>query len=134
MPGARLVVPTARGRGFVAVHGGGDRAGQRDSPRSRPGHVLRERWRAGAVAVTLGARGAVLCHAGHRRWSSPRCPPTGDTCGAGDRFAATAALGLARGLATPGRVRTAVRAATRYVAANGPQTLRREPTMKGTSR
>ncbi|MER5334714.1 PfkB family carbohydrate kinase [Micromonospora sp. NPDC002717] len=87
---------------------------------SRDAQGLRQRWRAGAVAVTLGGDGALLCHAG----STPlvvSAPTTaeGDTCGAGDRFAATASLALARGALVSEAVQEAVAEASAYVAGGG---------------
>jgi rfaE bifunctional protein nucleotidyltransferase chain/domain/rfaE bifunctional protein kinase chain/domain len=60
--------------------------------------LLRERWQARAVVATDGPAGAVTVLAG----SPPLVTPapyaaTGDPCGAGDRFAGTLALALARG-------------------------------------
>src|SRR5690606_37186530 len=54
----------------------------------RGGEVLRQRWRAAAVAVTMGERGALLCHAGPTPLVAPAPRRAdGDTCGAGDAFA-----------------------------------------------
>ena len=114
VPGVRLVTPNAAEvRKLTGDTGSG-------AALSRAGHQLRERWRAGAVAVTCGADGAVLCHAG----PTPLVVPTpgvsdGDTCGAGDRFAATAALALAAGALVSEAVPQAVAAASAYVAAGG---------------
>ncbi|MEV7330335.1 PfkB family carbohydrate kinase [Micromonospora sp. NPDC093244] len=87
---------------------------------SRGAQGLRRRWRAGAVAVTLGGDGALLCHAG----STPLVVPTpgsaeGDTCGAGDRFAAAASLALAQGALVSEAVQAAVAEASAYVAGGG---------------
>ncbi|SCG76090.1 PfkB family carbohydrate kinase [Micromonospora inositola] len=87
---------------------------------SRGAQALRDRWRAGAVAVTLGGEGALLCHAG----TTPLVVPApasaeGDTCGAGDRFAAAATLALARGALVSEAVQAAVAEASAYVAAGG---------------
>ncbi|WP_341483384.1 PfkB family carbohydrate kinase [Micromonospora cathayae] len=87
---------------------------------TRGAQGLRQRWRARAVAVTLGADGALLCHAG----STPLVVPApgnaeGDTCGAGDRFAATASIALARGALISEAVQAAVAEASAYVAAGG---------------
>ncbi|SCL30046.1 PfkB family carbohydrate kinase [Micromonospora inyonensis] len=87
---------------------------------ARGAQGLRHRWRAGAVAVTLGADGALLCHAG----ATPLVVPApggaeGDTCGAGDRFAATASVALARGALVSEAVELAVAEASAYVAAGG---------------
>ena len=76
-------------------------------------------WGVAAVAVTLGARGALLSHGG-----GPLLMPTarrhgGDACGAGDQFAATAAGVMADGGTAEEAVRTAVSAAADYVADGG---------------
>lgn len=79
---------------------------------------LRERWRVGAVAVTLGGDGALLCHAGPTPLVVP--VPTrvvGDTCGAGDRFAVSAAVALGAGALVSEAVEAAVAEAAGYVAA-----------------
>lgn len=80
-------------------------------------------WRAASVAVTLGGRGALLSHG-----ETPLLVPSpvtaeGDPCGAGDRFAATAAGLLADGELVETAVRGAVHAATRYVAEGGVRSL-----------
>ena len=87
---------------------------------SRSAQALRQRWQAGAVAVTLGGDGALLCHAG----STPLVVPApaaadGDTCGAGDRFAVAASLALARGALVSEAVQAAVAEASAYVAGGG---------------
>jgi rfaE bifunctional protein nucleotidyltransferase chain/domain len=60
--------------------------------------ALRERWQARAVVATDGAAGAVtvLADSPPLFTPAPRAS-TGDPCGAGDRFAGTLALALARG-------------------------------------
>ncbi|WP_433223944.1 PfkB family carbohydrate kinase [Dactylosporangium sp. CS-047395] len=114
VPGARLATPNeAEARTFSDDAGGGTRI----AAATRAGHELRRRWRAGAVAVTTGAAGAVLCHAG----PTPLVVPApqvaeGDTCGAGDRFAAAAAAALADGALPSEAVQAAVAAASAYVA------------------
>jgi rfaE bifunctional protein nucleotidyltransferase chain/domain/rfaE bifunctional protein kinase chain/domain len=91
----------------------------------RAGHLLRQRWRAGAVAVTCGGDGAVLCHSGPTPLVVPAPAKVGgDPCGAGDRFAATAALALAGGALVSEAVQQAVRAATEYVGAAGAAAVR----------
>jgi rfaE bifunctional protein nucleotidyltransferase chain/domain len=72
------------------------------------------------VVVTCGAEGAVLCHSGPTPLAVPAPEVSdGDTCGAGDRFAATAALALAAGALVSEAVQQAVRAASAYVAGGG---------------
>jgi rfaE bifunctional protein nucleotidyltransferase chain/domain/rfaE bifunctional protein kinase chain/domain len=117
VPGVRLVTPNESEVRRLAGDSGG---GSTLTVAQRAGHLLRQRWRAGAVAVTIGADGAILCHAG----PTPLVVPAparagGDTCGAGDRFAASAALALASGALVSEAVQDAVAAATAYVTAGG---------------
>ncbi|MEV4640503.1 PfkB family carbohydrate kinase [Actinoplanes sp. NPDC049548] len=117
VPNARLVTPN---QAEVRKLTGDAGAGSMLSTVQRAGHQLRQRWRAGAVVVTVGAAGAVLCHNGPTPLVVPAPQEAdGDTCGAGDRFAATAALALARGALVSEAVQEAVAAATAYVAAGG---------------
>ncbi|MGK5677397.1 PfkB family carbohydrate kinase [Micromonospora sp. URMC 106] len=124
--GARLTTPNlAELRQLTGDAGGGTPL----STATRAGHELRRRWRVGAVAVTMGADGAVLCHSGSTPLVVP--PPSGvdgadDTCGAGDRFAAAAAAALAGGAVVAEAVAEAVAAASAYVAAGGAAGLHRE--------
>ncbi|MFI7607216.1 PfkB family carbohydrate kinase [Micromonospora sp. NPDC049366] len=117
VPGVQLATPNeAEARELVPALPGATRL----ATASRGAQGLRRRWQAGAVAVTLGADGALLCHAG----STPLVVPAptsaeGDTCGAGDRFAATASLALARGALVSEAVQEAVAEASAYVAAGG---------------
>ncbi|GGQ59653.1 PfkB family carbohydrate kinase [Couchioplanes azureus] len=117
VPNVRLVTPNeAEVRQLTGDAGGGSML----AVVQRAGHQLRQRWRAGAVAVTVGRAGAVLCHQGPTPLVVPAPDEAdGDTCGAGDRFAATAALALARGALVSEAVQEAVAAATAYVAAGG---------------
>ncbi|MFF9671792.1 PfkB family carbohydrate kinase [Streptomyces eurythermus] len=124
VPGVRLVTPSAQeARAFARRLAGddeetaGDTAGLRTA--ARDARALVRAWRAQAVAVTLGDRGALLSHG-----ETPLLVPTpgtatGDPCGAGDRFAAAAAGLLADGALTEAAVQSAVHAATRYVAEGG---------------
>jgi D-beta-D-heptose 7-phosphate kinase / D-beta-D-heptose 1-phosphate adenosyltransferase len=82
--------------------------------------ALVARWGAHAVAVTLGAGGALLSH-GESSPSvipAPRVVAT-DPCGAGDRFASAAAVALAGGAVTLEAVQAAVHSAARFVADGG---------------
>jgi D-beta-D-heptose 7-phosphate kinase/D-beta-D-heptose 1-phosphate adenosyltransferase len=116
VPGVRLVTPNAAEAGKLAGDAGG---GSTLTAAQRAGHLLRQRWRASAVAVTAGPAGAILCHAGPTPLVVPAETATGDTCGAGDRFAVSAALALASGALVSEAVQEAVAAATAYVAAGG---------------
>ncbi|MFU8851470.1 PfkB family carbohydrate kinase [Micromonospora sp. SL1-18] len=117
VPGVHLATPNEpEARELAKVRPGESRL----VTASRSAQALRERWRAGAVAVTLGGDGALLCHAG----STPLVVPApasaeGDTCGAGDRFAAAATLALARGALVSEAVQEAVVEASAYVAGGG---------------
>jgi rfaE bifunctional protein nucleotidyltransferase chain/domain/rfaE bifunctional protein kinase chain/domain len=85
--------------------------------------ALREEWGAGAVCVTLGARGAMF--ADHRHSTqhivTPETigPVRSDACGAGDRFAVAAAAALAEGADALHAAADAVTAASQFVAAGG---------------
>jgi D-beta-D-heptose 7-phosphate kinase/D-beta-D-heptose 1-phosphate adenosyltransferase len=82
--------------------------------------ALRERWGAVDVCVTLGARGALLVGGSGPALAVPAPPvAVGDPCGAGDCFAATAAGRLAAGALPSEAVRSAVLAASAFVAAGG---------------
>ena len=117
VPGVRLVtpneaelahqVPPEAGTGRLA--GVAARAAQ-----------LCAKWEAQAVAVTLGADGALVT----QRTATPLVVPAtpargGDPCGAGDRFAAAVAAALARGEVLSEAVARAVGAASAYVQAGG---------------
>jgi rfaE bifunctional protein nucleotidyltransferase chain/domain/rfaE bifunctional protein kinase chain/domain len=117
VPGVRLATPNENeARELAGVAPGGSRL----TRASRSAQVLRERWRAAAVAVTLGGEGALLSHgdAVPLMVPAPSCAD-GDTCGAGDRFAATATLALAEGALVSEAVQRAVAEASGYVAAGG---------------
>ncbi len=82
--------------------------------------TLVERWGAGAVAVTLGDRGAIVAddRSGSRFVPAPSVT-AGDPCGAGDRLAAGVAVALASGLDVADAVTAGVEAASEYLAAGG---------------
>ncbi|MDR6864739.1 PfkB family carbohydrate kinase [Phycicoccus sp. 3266] len=82
-------------------------------------------WDAAGVAVTDGAHGAWFATGSGEPLHVPAEPAEGDPCGAGDRFAAAAAVALGRGR-TPGEAVTgAVAAATRFVGDGGASGYRR---------
>ncbi len=82
--------------------------------------ALGERWSVDAVAVTMGERGAVLVQGGTGPLVVPAEPlAVTDPCGAGDRFAAIAALTLRAGALTSEAVTSAVAAASRYLKDGG---------------
>ena len=124
--GATLVTPNLReaaGRGIDA-HRGADCRGA-STPRARSS----ARWRAVAVAVTLGARGALLVAGDGPALRVPARPRgSGDPCGAGDCFAATAARrGSRRARSRPRRSAARSRRRPAFVAGGGAGALTRPP-------
>lgn len=114
--GARLVTPNLAESARFSPD---DADGSLPSLIARAEHLL-DRWEVVGVCITLGARGALLVGEGLHPLVVP-APKVhdGDPCGAGDRFAATAAGALGDG-ATPGEaVTSAVEAASCFVAAGG---------------
>jgi D-beta-D-heptose 7-phosphate kinase/D-beta-D-heptose 1-phosphate adenosyltransferase len=118
VPGARLVTPNEHEAAALttgSMPGGSPLAAAR-----RRADALLAAWQAHAVCVTLGDRGALLAYGS----GAPLLVPAervagGDTCGAGDRFAATAAAALATGEVVSEAVQRAVAAASVFVAAGG---------------
>ena len=112
VPGVRLATPNAAEAGVDAGGLATVIARARD---------LRERWDAAGVAVTLGARGALLVAGDGTPLAVPARSLTGplDPCGAGDRFASRAAVALAGGALLSEAVTDAVAAATAFVADGG---------------
>ncbi|WP_123339879.1 MULTISPECIES: PfkB family carbohydrate kinase [unclassified Curtobacterium] len=82
--------------------------------------ALVEQWGVGAVAVTLGDRGALLADdRSDSRFVPAPSVTAGDPCGAGDRLAAGVAVALAGGADVPAAVAAGVVAASEYLAAGG---------------
>jgi rfaE bifunctional protein nucleotidyltransferase chain/domain len=118
VPGTRLATPNAaEARHFAA--------GTEDDGDSLHGHAARgarlaARWQAAAVAITLGARGALLTRGSDSPMLVPAPHPAdGDPCGAGDCFAAAAAAALADGALPEEAVRRGVAEATAFIADDG---------------
>jgi rfaE bifunctional protein nucleotidyltransferase chain/domain/rfaE bifunctional protein kinase chain/domain len=83
-------------------------------------HTLRRGWSAHALCVTCGASGALFDDGGPTPIAIPAAAiDGGDPCGAGDRFAATAATRLADGADVLAAAEAATAAATAFVAAGG---------------
>lgn len=81
---------------------------------------LADRWQTRGVCVTLGSKGAMLCAGDDPPLMvSPPDVVAGDTCGAGDSFAAAAALAFADGKLPSEVVAVAVDSAARFVASGG---------------
>ncbi|WTB92487.1 D-glycero-beta-D-manno-heptose 1-phosphate adenylyltransferase [Streptomyces cellulosae] len=120
VPGARLVTPNA-GEAVTLCAGTPGVAGDSLGAFAERGTELAERWRAAGVAVTLGERGVLLTRPGG---GTPMLIPApfhadGDTCGAGDCFAAATVAGLADGLLPEEALQRAVAEAAAFVAAGG---------------
>jgi len=128
VPGVRLVTPNG-----AELVGTVDAAGLAADPDQPPHHLtdpelstvadhadrVRRYWGCGAVAVTLGSRGALLLRAGTGPvLIQPPLPARGDTCGAGDRFASATAGALADGSRIGQAVQAGVALATDFVADN----------------
>jgi D-beta-D-heptose 7-phosphate kinase / D-beta-D-heptose 1-phosphate adenosyltransferase len=114
--GAAMVTPNAAEAARLTGH---ERGGDLGAVVAQA-RVLASRWRVASVAVTRGAAGAVLAGPeGNPLVVVPPAPADGDTCGAGDSFAAAASAALAAGESLEDAVRAAVRNATGFVAAGG---------------
>lgn len=114
VPGVRLATPNlAEATGF---------SGTTDPDEAA--RLLRARWQARAVVVTMGRSGAVL-HCGGTPVAVPApVVPVADPCGAGDRFAVTAAVRLAGGASPDEAVADAVEDAARFLADGGVSGMR----------
>ena len=86
---------------------------------------LAEVWHASAVVVTMGAQGALLAYSDGAPMVTPAPPDVHcvDPCGAGDRFAVSAAIALGSGSVLVEAVQAAVMRASDYVASGGPGPL-----------
>ena len=116
VPGTTLVTPNEKELfGLVDHPADGSLAGIR-----RAAAEFADRWRAAAVCVTIGSRGALLFVGQDApRLATGKAVAGTDTCGAGDSFAAAVAGALADGDLPSEAVTKAVAAASRFVAAGG---------------
>jgi D-beta-D-heptose 7-phosphate kinase / D-beta-D-heptose 1-phosphate adenosyltransferase len=124
VPGARLATPNrAEAARFAPEVPGGGLAAV-----TARGRLLADRWQVAAVAVTLGPGGALLVQGAGAPMVMPAPATTGgDPCGAGDRFAATAATLLADGALPSEAVAGAIAAASAFVASGGAATIQLPP-------
>jgi rfaE bifunctional protein nucleotidyltransferase chain/domain len=121
VPGARLICPNLK----EALAWCGGRDEDLDTV-ARSAREILERYRADGVVVTMGERGALLSHGHGAPLVFPADPVSGnDTCGAGDRFAATAAGRLASGELPSEAVEAAVASAAAFVARGAASALSR---------
>jgi D-beta-D-heptose 7-phosphate kinase/D-beta-D-heptose 1-phosphate adenosyltransferase len=130
LPGVRVVTPNHR----EAVTLSGGPAGSDPAAVASCAETLVRRWQVGAVAVTLGAAGALLSFGGADPmvFPAPYCDPR-DVCGAGDAFAVAAALSLGSGAIVSEAVSDAVAYASRFVADGAASTVDAEVTAGGPS-
>ena len=132
--GCRLVTPNeAEAMGFADAPGE-ERAPGEDAARESISTTLRDGWRCQALAVTLGARGALLCTSQGREMipvPGTAVYPGQDTCGAGDAFAAAVAGALLHGAGVREAVTAAVDMAARFVAHGGVTALDAPATVSG---
>ncbi|WP_448625804.1 D-glycero-beta-D-manno-heptose 1-phosphate adenylyltransferase [Geodermatophilus sp. URMC 64] len=120
VPTARLVTPNGSEAARVAAEAGCGATGDGLAAVGARAEALIRHWGVGAVAVTLGSRGALLSYGEGAPMVVPAVALTGgDPCGAGDSFAAAAALALADGAVTGEAVAAAVAAASAFVARGG---------------
>jgi rfaE bifunctional protein nucleotidyltransferase chain/domain len=112
VPGCRLITPNeSEATAFASAADG-----------LAIGAVLRQRWQCSAVAMTRGARGALLTASdGCLAVPVPEMvvPPGSDTCGAGDAFAAAVTGALLDNRSITDAVTVAVGAASHFVADGG---------------
>lgn len=120
----------------VAQPGGPDLTGQPDLLAQQ----LRTTWAADATCVTTGATGAFLATSDEQTYFLPApAVAAADPCGAGDRFAASAAEALAGGALITEAAAIGVAAASAWVAAGGVTTWRPpapdgDPQIRGNTR
>ena len=121
IPGAVLVTPNRDEAAALAGRPVGDVGEAMEAA-----CLLRERWQAEAVGVTLGERGAVLAAAAGVPAFLPAEPiPAADPCGAGDRLAASAGVALGLGLDVYEALRRGVARASAYLREGGVSSLTR---------
>ncbi|MGY5882481.1 D-glycero-beta-D-manno-heptose 1-phosphate adenylyltransferase [Modestobacter lacusdianchii] len=117
VPNTRLVTPNGAEAARVA---GAEVQGEGLAAVGARAEALIRHWGVGAVAVTLGARGALLSYGEGAPMVVPATPVTGgDPCGAGDSFAAAVTVALAGGAVTGEAVTSAVAAAGAFVGRGG---------------
>ncbi len=119
VPGTRLATPNlAEALGAAGLERAA--AAQVLQAAATAAQRLLGRWPADGIAITLGRHGALLAHGGTAPQIVPARPVTvTDSCGAGDRFAAAAAVALAAGALPSEAVTAATTAATAFLAAGG---------------
>ncbi|TYB47961.1 PfkB family carbohydrate kinase [Actinomadura chibensis] len=134
LPGVRLLTPNEEEAARLAAAAGADITGAGLSAAGRRGRHLGRSWGIDGVAVTLGADGALLCDGSEAPFLAPARPARGDSCGAGDAFAAGAAAALADGADLAGAVTTGVDQASGFVRAGAAAAVATRLAETGTAR
>ena len=112
VPGVTVATPNEAEVAHLGP-GGGDELCER-------AEALLALWRARALCATRGAGGALLVGGGAAPLALPAPPVvSGDSCGAGDRFASRLAGALGQGMAVPDAALEAVAISSLFVAAGG---------------
>ncbi|MGF9663620.1 D-glycero-beta-D-manno-heptose 1-phosphate adenylyltransferase [Arthrobacter crystallopoietes] len=123
VPGATAVTPNLSEALKAAGLSGRDTA-----TAARAAAELRRRWSCRSVVVTLGAAGALVLDDGGLPQAIPAPKVSAaDPCGAGDRFAAALAVGLASGNGVAPAAERAVQQAASFLAAGGVDALNEAP-------
>ncbi|MFG2091564.1 MULTISPECIES: PfkB family carbohydrate kinase [unclassified Spirillospora] len=118
VPGVvQLLTPNEEEAARLAAADGAEISGFGLPAAGRRGRHLGRSWGLDGVAVTLGSEGALLCDGSQAPFLVPAEPACGDSCGAGDSFAAGALQALADGGTLPGAVTEGVRRASDFVRA-----------------
>ncbi|MEW1955823.1 PfkB family carbohydrate kinase [Terrabacter sp. NPDC080008] len=126
VPGVRLATPNEEEAAVLAAREGLEAGGPPHSlvAARRRAEALCRAWRAQGVAVTLGARGALLTYGSGTPVLAPapdvQCV---DACGAGDRLAVSAAVALGSGAVMADAVAEGVLRSAEYVSTGGPACL-----------
>jgi D-beta-D-heptose 7-phosphate kinase / D-beta-D-heptose 1-phosphate adenosyltransferase len=121
VPGTWIVTPNHREAFAAAGTAGRPLEGRLVGAAAGAARTLLRRWQCGAVAVTLGADGALLVSTGSPvPLIVPGAPvAAADTCGAGDRFAAAVVAALHGGALVSEAVTSATGAASEFLARGG---------------
>ncbi len=136
VPGVvRLLTPNEQEAARLAAADGADITGFGLSAAGGRGRHLGRAWGIEGVAVTLGAEGALLCDGSEAPpFLAPARPARGDSCGAGDSFAAGAVGALADGAALTAAVTEGVNRASEFVRAGAAAALSAQLAETGTAR
>ena len=120
VPGTRVVTPN-HSEAAAAAGPGQLPKGPVISSAAAAARRLLSRWQVDAVAVTLGAAGALLAAPGSAAPLVVPAQPAGDadSCGAGDRFAAAVAAALRAGALLSEAIIQATAAASEFLAQGG---------------